>query len=127
VNTKIVIEDYVAPAKAPHALAPTVDALIKAGPDKVATAAFDTEADALAFVRSMQTAAREAGYSALKRRFEEVEGKWVAGVSVRAKITRNRPTATPVDVEQASEDTAPIPTEEAPAENVTPLKNKNAK
>lgn len=88
---EITLEDYVAPAAAPHEYLPVIEALIKAGVNKVATAVFDTEDDAVTYVRQMQVAARQAGVSALKRALVKTEdGKFSASVSVRAKITRDR-------------------------------------
>lgn len=99
---EITLEDYVAPAAAPHEYLPVIEQLIKAGVNKVATAVFDTEDEAVNYVRQMQVAARQAGVSALKRSLVKVAakdaegkpnanaGKFSASVSVRAKITRDR-------------------------------------
>jgi len=89
-NPAISIEDFVAPAKEPHPLTPTVTALINAGPSKVATAKFDTEDEAKTFIREMQSAAREQNVSARKRALAQDGKKWVVSVSVGARIVRNR-------------------------------------
>lgn len=93
-SVKIQIEDFVAPEKAPkapHEYAPVIAQLREAGPDKVAATEFDTEAEALTFLKEMQTAAREAGFSATKRFLNLTEkGKYRIGVNVRDKITRPR-------------------------------------
>lgn len=90
----ITIEEFVAPEKAPkapHELAPVIAQLIEAGPDKVAAVEFDTEDEAVAFLKGMQTAAREAGKSATKRFLTVTDkGKHRIGVNVREKISRPR-------------------------------------
>lgn len=88
-SVEISIEDYVPAEKAPHEYRPLVEQLIAAGPDKVASAVFDNEAEAKTFILEMQKAARELNVSAVKRVFEDAgKGKIKAGVSIRAKITR---------------------------------------
>jgi len=92
---EVTIEDYVAPEKAPSRLAPLIQSLIEAGPDKVATVTAETEEEGNVFVREFQAAARDAGKSGVKRGFTAVmDGKKVTGykvsMAVRDKITRPR-------------------------------------
>lgn len=92
---EVTIEDYVAPEKAPHRLAPLIQSLIEAGPDKVATVTAETEEDANTFVKEFQSAARDAGKSGVKRVFTPIKnGNKVTGykvaMAVRDKITRPR-------------------------------------
>jgi hypothetical protein len=93
-SVKVSIEDYVAPEKtprAPHEYAPIVAQLVEAGPDKVAAVEFATEEEAVKFLKDMQTAAREAGYSATKRFLNVTDkGNYRIGVNVREKISRPR-------------------------------------
>lgn len=88
---EIKIDTFVAPEKPASKYAPVVEQLIAAGPDKAATATFDTVDAAMAFLRDMQSAARSAGKSAMKRALtEDKNGKATISVSIRDKITRNR-------------------------------------
>ena len=104
----IIFEDYVAPVQAPHEYQPIVQALIEAGPDKIASKLFDNEADAKTYILEMQKAARQLGMSGVKRIFAaDVDakgkntGKIKAGVSVRTQITR---TQKPNDQEETHDD-----------------------
>ena len=89
---EIEFEDFVAPVKAPSEYIGVIDTLIKAGPDKVASAIFATADEAKIYLRTLQTAAREVGVSAVKRGVYDLGKDGIKiSVGVRDKISRPRP------------------------------------
>jgi len=87
----IQFEDAPEPTAKAHELQPVVQQLIEAGPDKVATIIADTEDEAKAFIRGMQTAAKQLEKGARKRVWEVLKGgKVKVGVAIGPKLTRNR-------------------------------------
>lgn len=84
------LDDYVAPAKAPHAYVPTVQQLIDAGEGKILRAT-GTKEELEAELRKFQEAARELDVSAKRRNWtDNGDGTWTIGIGVGPKISRPR-------------------------------------
>lgn len=96
-------EEYVPPAKAPHALLPVVQSIIDAGPGFVAKTVVADEAEAKGTLKALQNAARELGVG-IRRVSIEAEGKKVAlRVRIGDAISRERKTPEEGDTAPVSE------------------------